>query len=140
MLEPIPLVLGSCEMDDQPLSLTLLVEGETDTDAQELDELTRRLRQRLLELDVRSAEPTPGAEPPPGARAVDAMVLGSLLVTLTRSPDLLKSVVGVVQDWLAGSRARSVELQMAGDTLKVSGLSSDEQRRLIDVFVQRHAH
>ena len=48
--------------------------------------------------------------------------------------------IGVVQSWLAGQQARAVELQIGGDTLKVSGLSSDEQRRLIDLFVKRHAH
>jgi hypothetical protein len=126
-------------MDDL-LSLTLLVDGGVDADARELDELTQRLRQRLLETDVRSVESMQAAAPPPGTRAVDAMVIGSLLVTLARSPEVFKSVVGVIQDWVAGNRARSVDLQMGGDTLKVSGLSSEEQRRLIDLFVQRHAH
>jgi hypothetical protein len=127
-------------MDDDLLSLTLRIDGGADTDAQELDELTRRLRQLLLEVDVRTAEPIPAAPPPPGTRAADAMALGSLLVTLAQSSELLKGVVGVIQNWLAGNRARSVELQIAGDTLKVSGLSSAEQRRLIDLFVEKHGH
>lgn len=45
----------------------------------------------------------------------------------------------MIQDWLAGSRARTVELQMGGDTLKVGGLSATEQKRLVDLFVTRHA-
>jgi hypothetical protein len=126
-------------VDDDLLSLTLRVEGEAGVDAQELDEVTRRLRQQLLELDVRSVGPVQAGRPPPGARSADVMMVGSLLVTLTRSPDLLKTLVGVVQGWLAGQHACGVELQIGGDTLKVSGLSSAEQRRLIDLFVERHA-
>jgi hypothetical protein len=125
-------------MDGELLSLTLRVEGGADADAQELDDLARRLREQLLELDVRSVEPLPSGEAPPGTRAVDAVALGGLLVTLAKSPELLKTLLGAVQGWLGGQGARSVELQIAGDTLKVSGLSSDEQRRLIDLFVERH--
>jgi hypothetical protein len=126
-------------MDENLLSLNLRIDAGADTDAQELDELTRRLRQQLLETDVRTVEPI-RTVPPPGTRAVDAMVLGSLLVTLARSPEVLKGVVGVIQNWVAGSRARSVELQIAGDSLKVGGLSADEQWRLIDLFVEKHSH
>jgi hypothetical protein len=126
-------------LDGDPLSLTLQIEAGPDADAQELDELTRRLRQQLLELDVRTVEPVRKPSPP-GTRAVDAVALGSLVVTLARSPDLLKGVVGVIQNWLASSRARTIELQIAGDSLKVGGLSADEQRQLIDLFVERHSH
>jgi hypothetical protein len=66
-------------------------------------------------------------------------VLGGLLVTLTKSPEVLKLIVGVVQSWLAGHQGRSVELQIAGDTLKVTGVSSDQQRQLIALFVERHS-
>src|SRR4051812_28144998 len=108
-------------MDDNLLSVTLQVEGEAGGDAQELDEITLRLRQRLLELDVQSVGPVQaGGPPPPGTRSAEVMMIGSLLVTLTRSPELLKTVVGVVQSWLSGQHARAVELQIGGDTLKVS--------------------
>jgi hypothetical protein len=126
-------------MGDDQLSLTLRVEGGADVDAQELDEITRRLRQELLQLDVASVGPVTTGQAPPGTRSADVMVIGSLLVTLGRSPEVLKAVLGVVQGWLAGRRAGAVEMQIGGDTLKVSGLSSAEQRRLIDLFVERHA-
>lgn len=126
-------------MDEQTLSLTLRVDGGEGADAEVLDELTAGLRQQLLETDVRSVEPVRGEAPPPGTRGAEAVAVGGLLVTLARSPDLLKHITAVIQDWLAGSRARTVEVQMGGDTLKVGGLSSEEQKRLIDVFVTRHA-
>jgi hypothetical protein len=126
-------------MDEGLLSLTVRIEAEDEADAQELDELTARLRQQLLEVDVRAVEPIRTASPP-GTRAVEAMVLGSLLVTLVRSPELLKGIVGVIQNWLGGNRARTVEVQIAGDLLKVGGLSATEQQRLIDLFVEKHGH
>ena len=124
--------------ENDVLSLTMRVEAGPGADAQELDDLTRRLREQLLEVDVRSVEPLRTGEAPPGTRGPEAIALGSLLVTLAPSSELLKTVVGVVQGWLAGQHARSVELQIAGDSLKVGGLSAAEQQRLIDMFVERH--
>ena len=125
-------------MNDDALSLRLRIDGEADADAQALDEAAARLREQLLELDVRAVEPLRSGEAPPGTRAAEAIVLGSLLVTMARSPEVLKRLVGGVQDWLTRDRSRAVELQIGGDTLKVSGVSSAEQRRLIDLFVERH--
>jgi len=64
--------------------------------------------------------------------AAELAMAGGLLVTMVRSPELLKTLVGAVQGWLASQHGRSVELQIGGDTLKVGGLSAAEQRRLID--------
>ena len=122
------------------LAMTLRLEGDAGTPPEDLAEMTQRLRQEVLELDVRSARPMTAGEAPPGARAAELALLGSLLVTLARSPEMLKAVIAAVQAWLGGQRARSVELQIGGDTLKVSGVSSVEQQRLIELFVERHAH
>ena len=124
--------------DEDLVTLALQVDGRADSDAQEVDELTRRLREELLLLDVRSVEPLRPGEPPPGTRGADVVAIGGLLVTLATSGDTLKLVVGLIQSWLHVQPARSVELQIAGDSLKLSGVSSAEQERLIDLFVQRH--
>jgi hypothetical protein len=42
------------------------------------------------------------------------MVLGGLLVTLTKLPGLLKMVTGVAQSWVVGRQGRSIELQIGG--------------------------
>lgn len=47
-------------------SLEVQLEVDPDVDAHELDELTRRLRRELLELDVTAVERAPGAPPPLG--------------------------------------------------------------------------
>jgi len=124
--------------DDDLVSVALQIDAGPDSTAEEIDELTRRLREELLLLDVRSAEPLVQGEPPTGTRGADVVALGGLLVTLATSGDTLKMVMGVVQSWLHAQPARSVEMQIAGDTLKLSGASSAEQARLVDLFVQRH--
>ena len=124
--------------DNDLLTLAVHVEGGPDSDAEELDELTQRLREELLLLDVRTVEPTRHGEAPPGTRAAQLVAIGGLLVTLSRSADTLKLLVKLIQSWLHAQPARSVELQIAGDTIKLSSASSAEQARLIDLFVQRH--
>ena len=127
-------------MADDLLQLRLQLDGGDDVDQDEIEDLTARLRRQLLELDVQSVGRVRAGEVPPGARALDVMVLGGLLVTLSKSPELLKMVTGVVQSWVTGRPGRSVELQINGDSLKVTGISSDQQRELIAMFVERHSH
>jgi hypothetical protein len=121
------------------LAIVVRLKAEAEADAEAVDSLTNQLRRQLLELDVDSVVPVTAGEAPPGTRAADVVLLGSLLVTLAKSPELFKALGGVLQSWLGARPARSVELQIDGDTLKVSGVSSDEQQRLIQVFVNRHA-
>ena len=126
-------------MRDDALKLILQLETTEHADAQEVDELAQRLRLELLQADVLSVEPVVAGEAPPGTRAADVAALGALLVTLTHSPDVLKAVVGAIQGWLHSQPVRTVELQIAGDSLKLSGVSSADQARLINLFVERHA-
>ncbi len=126
-------------MNDDRLTVLLRLTAETDADVETVDTLTNQLRGRLLELDVDSVVPVTEGEAPDGTRSGDLFVLGSLLVTLGKSPEILKALTGVLQSWLGARPARSVELQIAGESLKVSGIASDEQQRLIQLFVDRHA-
>jgi hypothetical protein len=126
-------------MADERLTAVVRVDAGADADRDELDQLTQQLSQELLLLDIDSVEPAVAGPPPPGARVVDIAILGTLLVTLARSPELLKGVAGVVQSWLGARQNCSVELQLGSDTLKVSGIGSDEQQRLIQLFIERHA-
>jgi hypothetical protein len=121
------------------LAIVVRLTAEGEADAEAVDALTSQLRRQLLELDVDSVVPITAAAAPPGTRAGEEVVLGSLLVTLAKSPELFKALASVLQSWLGPRPARSVELQIGGDTLKVSGVSSDEQQRLIQLFVDRHA-
>ena len=117
--------------------LQVHVDGEGG-DIEDVAELTRQLRRTLLELDVDAVEPVPAGQVPPDTKAVEALALGSLLVSLVNSSGVLASVVETIKSWLVGRGARSVRLELDGDVLEVSGVSSRRQDELIKVWLDRH--
>jgi hypothetical protein len=106
-----------------------------DDDAEEVAGATLQLRRELLDLEVEAVELARASEAPPGTRAVELAALGALVVTVANS-HLLSAVVTAVRSWLAGQQ-RSIELELDGDVLKLTGLSSEEQRRLTDEWLHR---
>src|SRR4029453_688416 len=123
-------------MEEQPATLGIQVAVGPDADAEEVADATLQLRRELLDLDVEAVElPAAGASPP-RTRGVGVAALGALVVTIAQSP-LLGPVVAAVRSWLAGSPQRSIKLELDGDTLELTGLSSKEQQRLGDEWVAR---
>lgn len=119
------------------MQLTVAIDGGPDSDAEEVDALTAQLRRRLLELDVDEAEPLRAGEVPEGAKVVEPMTLGALAVTL--GPPVLKAAVGLIEAWSRQRPVRNVQVTIGGDTIDLAGASADEQRKLVDLFVARHA-
>jgi hypothetical protein len=126
-------------VSDPTARLAVEVSAGPFADAEELEELVAQLRRELLELDVESVDRARGGPAPRGARAVDVLALGTLLVSLADPATVLPSVVAAVQVWSSGRSQRSVKLELDGDVLEVTGLSSGDQRRLIDGWLDRHA-
>jgi hypothetical protein len=125
------------DMDEQPAMLDVQVAVGPNGDAEEVAQATLLLRRELLNLDVDAVEVAVGGEPPPGSRAVDVAALGALVVNFA-DPQLLSAVVAAVRSWLSGSSGRSIKLQLGGDALELTGVSSKEQRRLTDEWLARH--
>ena len=63
--------------------------------------------------------------------------LGGLVVSMAK-PELLGAVVAAVRSWLSRSQHRSIKLALDGDILELTGVSSDEERRLADEWLRRH--
>jgi hypothetical protein len=124
-------------MADHPTALRVDVEVGPDGDPEEVTQATLQLRRELLGLDVDAVEVPGAGEPPPGSRAVDVSALGALVVNIADS-QLLAAVVATIRSWLAGSSRRSIKLQLDGDALELTGVSSKEQRRLTDEWLARH--
>ena len=118
--------------------ITLQVDLGPEADEEEVADATSRLQRELLDLDVDAVEPVRGGPAPAGTKAVDVLAIGGLVVTLANSAGL-SAVVGTIRSWLSGGRERSVEIAVDGDVLKVTGVSSEEQHRLIDSWLERHA-
>jgi hypothetical protein len=117
--------------------LAVHLQAEQETAPEELDRLTERLRRELLALDVADVRRGAQAAAPDGARGLDVEALGTLLISVVTAPELLRAVVGTIRDWLGRSRARSVCLEIDGDVLHVTGLSSEAQERLIESWLAR---
>jgi len=125
-------------MESDSLQVVMQIDAGEDADLEELEELTQRLRRLLLESDVESVNRVSAGDAPSGARAGPLLLVGSLLVTLAKSPDLLKMVTRVAQSIVGANPARSVELQIDGDRLVLNNVSTEQQQELIALFVQRH--
>jgi hypothetical protein len=124
---------------DGELRLQLSEEG---ADAEQLDVLTRFLRQELLQLDVEDVTAQRAGSPPPGARGgLDAAQAGGLLVALGNNVQGLSAVIATIKAWLARHRGarRRVRLEIAGDVLELSSATVADQDQLIRLFVGRHA-
>ena len=124
-------------MEERPATLGIQVELGPDADAEEVAEATLQLRRELLDLDVNSVDLPTAGQPPPGTRGVELAALGALLVSVTQS-QLLAPVLAAVRSWLGGSPQRSIKLELEGDTLELTGISSTEQRRLVEEWLRRH--
>jgi hypothetical protein len=115
--------------------VVLRVQPASDEDNSELADMTRRLRSRLLDLDVEGIDPVIDTLQPKGAKGLEALV-GWLTVRLGK--EMLRKVIGEVVEWAAHTH-NTVEITYNGDSLKVTGVTSAQQERLVNDFLARHA-
>lgn len=120
------------------LELRVALTGDgLDDDA--LADCAARLGEELAELDVDAVEAAAAGDAPPGAKGVELMALGALVVKLAGSRKLLGQLVDAVRDWISRNDAESVRMEIDGDVLEIKGASAAERAVLIDSWVSRHA-
>jgi hypothetical protein len=124
-------------MSEPGVGLRLEIGIEPDADAAEIEQAASQLRDELLELDVEAVGVPAGEPAPPGSRGIDAGALGTLLVAAGRGA--IGPVVQAVQSWVARRATRSVKLTIENDSLELTNVSPEDQRRLIESFLARHA-
>jgi len=119
------------------LRVLLNIEPAADGDAEEGDELARRLRAELsgLNLDLlttlSASELSPAVQEPP--RRTSRLLEYGLL------PGALTMLVAVVRSWLrSGNADRRIQVTIGGDTIELKGATPAEQQLLIDEFLRRH--
>ena len=96
--------------------LIVTLDAEPDTDTEDLERLTRQLREELAELDV-EADLMTGGPAPANAKAGDAITWGALLLTLAASGGAITTLINVLQAWLTRHDRRCVTLEFQ-DALK----------------------
>ena len=116
--------------------VTLEVQQVSDGDIDQLVELTGLLRAELLELDVDSVEPVEERSGPNQAKGL--AVMAGLLAVQLGSVERLRALLGAVFAWAARTH-REVEVTYGGDVLKVSGVTAEQQEKIVDAWLARHA-
>jgi hypothetical protein len=119
------------------LELRVDLGSEPGEDPSELDEATRQLQRELLELDVQDVRQVADGSAPPGTRGIGVAVVSSLAVSAGQ--EAIGAVVRTLVQWMSRRRARSVKLTIGEDSLELSDVSAEDQRRLVESFLARHA-
>lgn len=111
---------------------------EREADASRIDALHRNVREELRHVDDLDVATTRTVGPP-GTRGVDVAALSSLAIAVLGSGGLT-ALVATLRGWLGRERgtARTVRLEIDGDVIVLSGGSSAEEQRLLDLFLRRH--
>jgi hypothetical protein len=115
--------------------LVLQVCTAAEDDAGDLADLAGLLRGELLDLDVSAVDRLPDEAVPPGAKGVAALA-GWLAVQL--GPEALRAVLAKVADWVTRND-RVVEVSLDGDTLRLGRATREQQEKIIDGWLARHA-
>jgi hypothetical protein len=116
----------------------IVVQPDIDVDAEELDQLTHELRERLLdEAVVDSADVEISADPvPERAKSQYASIADTLVLAL--SPVTLHSLIQLAQSWLKNRPVRTIKITIGGDSIEISNPDKDDQRKLIESFTAKH--
>ncbi len=115
--------------------MILRVNAGPGIDAEESAELTQRLRQQMLDLEVGKVEAVRSGTLPKGAKG-DVLSLTALAVTL--APAAITTMMGILQTWLSRHQQASVTVESGGEKLTLSGTLSGEQQKMVEAFFNRH--
>jgi hypothetical protein len=108
-------------------------------DEEELERSTHQLRDELLDMNLQSVDLVKKGNPPKGSKAGEEIVSwGSLIVGLVASGGVLPNLVGTVQSWLSRRENQKITMQIGADKLEVTGVSNEQQDKLIDAWINRH--
>ncbi len=122
-------------MENEPLKVVLHLDAGPDADEEEEAQLTQHLRNSLLELDVDAVDPIHSTAAPARTKAVEAITLAGLAVTL--APIALKEVMKCIETWLARHDQASISIETNGQKITITGTPSKEQQRIVEELIDR---
>jgi hypothetical protein len=117
---------------------------DEDLDAAEVERLTLSLRRELLDVnEVQQVAQAPGGPAPPGSRAIGLTEIGSLIVTVKPTIEVLVKVVGVLRSWMArrkvsANAGTTMRITVNGQTLELTP-TGEQQQQLVEEFVKAAA-
>jgi len=95
---------------------------------------TTALLEELAGLALHRVTPLPAGPAPVGTRSVEAWEAAVLVITLRAAPTLVRSLVGLLQDWLRRRNSGSIEMKLGEHELRLTSAGRAEQREAIERF------
>jgi Effector Associated Constant Component 1 len=120
-------------MTHAPFEVVLRVDAGADDESAEL---ALRLRDELRDADVVSVQLQRAGASPPGAKMGEAVEWGTLVVGLVSS-GALTALLTTAGSWVTRQHTARIHIKVGEDELLLTGMPSDEQRRLIDEWLAR---
>ena len=117
--------------------LTLQVLPVADSDAEELADLTGGSTPSCLAWTRPRSPGSPAEAAPEGAKGLDGTLADWLLVQFG-TLDGLRAMLATVRGW-ASRTSRTMEVSIGGDALKMPAVTSQQQEKIIDAWLTRHA-
>ncbi len=114
--------------------LKVHIKPEEEDDKQEIDSLTRNLRDDLSNLDVEDVHLV-YEKPPSDSKAFDGVALGSMVVDIVGG-GAVKEVTQTVQRWIERNENRSITIEGPdGSKIDVKGISAKDQQKMIETWI-----
>jgi len=124
-------------MPQQPLDLTVSLGDQVDDE--ELDQLTRQLRDEIAGMEVEKVALAPGEVVPQGAKG-EPITIGSLIVSLA-SAGVFTGLINLLKSWVHRRQGRTVTVKakVHGQELELSYVpertSPKEMSRFVSTIV-----
>ncbi|MFJ6565585.1 hypothetical protein ACIQMV_38250 [Streptomyces sp. NPDC091412] len=102
------------------------------------EDVTEREMESLIEeldqLPLLHMAHSPAPPPPDGTRAGSVTIYSSLVLGLAGAP-AVRSLILLVQDWLARRTTGTITLRIEGNELNLEAGSPAERRRIVEAFL-----
>jgi hypothetical protein len=118
----------------------LNIDAGGDMDADQLDRLTRQLRNELLELDTESVDLVKSEDTPEGTKSAEAVTAGALAVAVL--PSFLPKLLEYLQSWTMRGEERKVKVksQIGDRSIELeyspNALSQEELKELVTTLTE----
>lgn len=123
-------------MPDNENILSLNIDLEPGSYRSGLKKDTDQLREEIKKLKIRKIDVIKEKELDPDNKAIETIILGSLVVKL--APAVLPSLIGVLSLWLSRHKERKLKMTIGSDSIELQGRSSEEEKEYLDDFIKRY--
>lgn len=117
-------------MSQETINLFISVDAG-DIDDEERDKLARQLLEDLKETEDISVELAKGDKLPKDAMG-DPITIGTILVALGASA--VTGIIAILASWLSRDERRSATLHLGDKKLELTGITKEEQTKVIEWF------